>query len=157
MGRVQLFLVTKANGRLQRISSACRCETHKLLHPSQTCWLPLQVVVTRLLEQMPVLILFFKRAATEDRLLAAEMILEKLKDPSTRLYLEFLEYVLPLFTNLNKEMQSEDTRIYLFQGKVSGMLKSILELYIKPEYLEATPLPDVRFKRGHGSLEPKTP
>ncbi|CAN7939068.1 unnamed protein product, partial [Ixodes hexagonus] len=27
-----------------------------------------------------------------------------------------------------------------------GVLKTILEFYIKPEYLEATPLPDVQFK-----------
>ncbi|KAG0427607.1 hypothetical protein HPB47_025359 [Ixodes persulcatus] len=90
--------------------------------------------------------LVLQESGHRDRLLAAETILEKLRDPSTRLYLEFLEYVLPLFTNLNKEMQSEDTRIHLLHGKVSGVLKSILEFYIKPEYLEATPLPDVRFK-----------
>ncbi|KAG0423471.1 hypothetical protein HPB47_000752 [Ixodes persulcatus] len=52
-------------------------QPHKLLHPSQTRWLSLQVVVTRLLEQMPALILFFKKAATEDHLLAAETILNK--------------------------------------------------------------------------------
>ncbi|KAG0411679.1 hypothetical protein HPB47_011200, partial [Ixodes persulcatus] len=52
----------------------------------------------------------------------------------------------PLSTNLNKEMQSEDTRIHLLHGKVSGALKSILEFYIKPGYLDTTPLPDVRFK-----------
>lgn len=137
------FLSPKQTAGYKEFQALADVKPQKLLHPSQTCWLSLQVVVTRLLEQMPVLILFFKKAATEDRLLAAEMILEKLKDPSTRLYLEFLEYVLPLFTNLNKEMQSEDTRIYLLHGKVSGVLKSILELYIKPEYLEATPLPDV--------------
>lgn len=51
---------------------------------------------------MPALISFFKKAAAEDRVLAAEAILEKLSNPSTKLYLELLEYVLPFFTNLNK-------------------------------------------------------
>lgn len=60
--------------------------------------------------------------------------------------LEFLANVLSLFTNLNKEMQSEEKRIYLLHEEVSGLLKTILEFYIKPEYLEATPLPDVQFK-----------
>ncbi|XP_077492088.1 uncharacterized protein LOC144102802 [Amblyomma americanum] len=95
---------------------------------------------------MPALILFFKKAATDDHLLAAEAILEKLIDPSTKLYLEFLEYVLPFFANLNKETQSEETRIHLPHEKVSAMLKCILECYIKRDYLEATALSDVRYK-----------
>ncbi|KAG0435274.1 hypothetical protein HPB47_018584 [Ixodes persulcatus] len=105
----------------------------------------------RLLQQMPALILF-KKAATEDCLLAAKTILEKLKNPSTRLYHEFSEYVLPPFTNLNKEMHWKwadfrlGTRIHLLHGKLSGVLKFILEFYIKPEYSEATPMPNVRFK-----------
>ncbi|CAN7975462.1 unnamed protein product, partial [Ixodes persulcatus] len=147
------FLSLKQTAGYKEFQALADVKPHKLLQPRgwppgghQTRWLSLQVVVKRLLEQMTARILFFKKAATEDRLLAAETILEKLKDPSTRLYLEFLEYVLPLFTNLNKEMQSEDTRIHLLHGKVSGTLKSILEFYIKPEYLKAKPLPDVRFK-----------
>lgn len=140
------FLSPKQTSGYKEFQALANVKPHKLLHPSQTRWLSLQVVVTRLLEQMPALILFFKKAATEDRLLAAETILDKLQDPSTKLYLEFLEYVLPLFTNLNKEMQSEETRMPLLHEKVSGVLKTILEFYMKPEYLEATPLPDVQFK-----------
>ncbi|XP_075543858.1 zinc finger BED domain-containing protein 5-like [Dermacentor variabilis] len=140
------FLSPKQTSAFQEFQKLAEVKPHELLHPSQTRWLSLQVVVTRLLEQMPALILFFKKAATDDRLLAAEAILEKLTDPSTKLYLEFLEYVLPFFTNLNKEMQSEETRIHLLHEKVSAMLKCILECYIKRDYLEATPLSDVRYK-----------
>lgn len=60
-------------------------------------------------------------------MLAAESILEMLQDPSTKLYLEFLEYMLPLVTDLNKDIQSEETRIHLLHRKVSGVLKSILK------------------------------
>lgn len=140
------FLSPKQTSAYQEVQRLAEVKPHKLLHPSQTRWLSLQVVVTRLLEQMPALISFFKKAATEDRVLAAEAILEKLSNPSTKLYLEFLEYVLPFFTNLNKEMQSEETRIHLLHEKVSGTLKCILECYIKRDYLEATPLSDVQYK-----------
>ncbi|KAH6935843.1 hypothetical protein HPB50_010806 [Hyalomma asiaticum] len=92
---------TLAYKEFQRLADV---KPDKLLHPSQTRWLSLHVVATRLLEQMPALITFFKKAATEDRLLAAESILEKLNDPSTKLYLQFLEYVSPFFTNLKEEM-----------------------------------------------------
>lgn len=54
--------------------------------------------------------------------------------------------MLPLFTSLNKEMQLKDTRIHLVHAEFFGVLKSILEFYIKPEYLETTALPDVRFE-----------
>ncbi|KAL1446714.1 hypothetical protein MTO96_044491, partial [Rhipicephalus appendiculatus] len=140
------FLSPKQTSAYQEFQKLAEVKPHKLLHPSQTRWLSLEVVVTRLLEQMPALILFFRKAAIEDRLLAAEAILEKLSDPSTKLYLEFLEYMLPFFTNLNKEMQSEETRIHLLHEKVSGMLKCILECYIKRDYLEATLLSDVQYK-----------
>lgn len=59
---------TLAYKEFQRLADV---KSHKLLHPSQTRWLSLHVAVTRLLEQMPALITFFKKAATEDRLLAA--------------------------------------------------------------------------------------
>nr|XP_037290874.1 uncharacterized protein LOC119186301 [Rhipicephalus microplus] len=140
------FLSPKQTSAYQEVQRLAEVKPHKLLHPSQTRWLSLQVVITRLLEQMPALISFFKKAATEDHVLAAEAILEKLSNPSTKLYLEFLEYVLPFFTNLNKEMQSEETRIHLLHEKVSGTLNCILECYIKRDYLEATPLSDVQYK-----------
>ncbi|KAH8027920.1 hypothetical protein HPB51_011150 [Rhipicephalus microplus] len=86
------FLSPKQTSAYQEVQRLAEVKSHKLLHPSQTRWLSLQVVVTRLLEQMLALISFFKKAATEDRVLAAEAILEKLSNPSTKLYLEFLEY-----------------------------------------------------------------
>nr|XP_050051083.1 uncharacterized protein LOC126547226 [Dermacentor andersoni] len=129
------FLSPKQTSAFQEFQKLAEVKPHKLLHPIKPNKVAasLQVVVTRLLEQMPALILFFKKAATDDRLLAVEAILEKLTDPSTKLYLEFLEYVLPFFTNLNKELQSEETRIHLLHEKVSAMLKCILECYISSE------------------------
>lgn len=67
------------------------------LYPSQIGCLSLEVV-TCLLEQMPALILFFKKLASEDHVPAA--LLEKLSNPSTKFYLASLEYVLPIFHQL---------------------------------------------------------
>lgn len=75
------FLSPKQTSGYKVFQALADVQPHKLLHPSQTRWLSLQVVVTRLLEQMPALILFFKKAATEDHLLAAETILNKRHDP----------------------------------------------------------------------------
>lgn len=103
---VQLLFVSQADVCPSGVPKACRGKV------TQSLGLLLQVVVTCLLDQMPASILFFKKAATEDCVLAAEALLEKLSNPFTKLHLEFPEYMLPFFTNLNKEMQSEKTRIH---------------------------------------------
>ncbi|CAH0552720.1 unnamed protein product [Brassicogethes aeneus] len=61
-------------------------EIHKILHPSQTRWLSLGQVVTRILEQWPALQLFFNKKYLEERLLAAEQIHSSLNDPFIKMY-----------------------------------------------------------------------
>ncbi|XP_069363479.1 SCAN domain-containing protein 3-like [Maniola hyperantus] len=111
---------------------------YKLLHPAQTRWLSLLQVVKRLLEQLPALKLYFQSAVLTDRLLAAQSILDKCLEPTTELYLEFLNFVLPYFNNLNKEMQCESPKLYLLYEKVFTTYKTILECFVKPQYLELT-------------------
>lgn len=79
---------------------------HKILHLAQTRWFSLKSVVLRLLEQYDALKLYFTDAVLHDRLLAAETILQKLNDPLSKLFLQFLKFILPIFNHLNKELQS---------------------------------------------------
>lgn len=111
---------------------------YKLLHPAQTRWLSLLQVVKRLLEQLPALKLYFQSAVLTDRLLAAQSILDKCLEPTTELYLEFLSFVLPYFNDLNKEMQSESPKLYLLYENIFITYKTIMECFLKPEYLELT-------------------
>lgn len=85
---------------------------HKLLHRSQTRWLSLLPVLKRLLEQLPALKLYFQNTVLSDRLLAAQSILDKCLEPTTELYLEFLNFMLPYFNDLNKDMQFESPKLY---------------------------------------------
>ncbi|CAN7942587.1 unnamed protein product [Ixodes pacificus] len=121
-------------------------ERHKMLHPFQTRWLSLHVVMERLLGQFSALLTFFENPAREDRLLAAEVVLHKLKDPTTKLYFQFLDYVLPFFIILNKELQVKETRIHKFHDRVSTILKTIVEAYIKPDSLHNVPLERLRYR-----------
>ncbi|KAL3225088.1 hypothetical protein MRX96_004671 [Rhipicephalus microplus] len=57
------FLSPKQTSAYQEVQRLAKVKPHKLLHPSQTRWLSLQVVVTRLLEQMPALISFFQKSS----------------------------------------------------------------------------------------------
>ena len=82
----------------------------------------------------------------EDRLLSAETILQKLNNPVHRLYLEFLDYVLPLFTELNCEMQAEQPKLYLLHKRISSVLHTLLESYLKSGYLKSTPLANVNVR-----------
>ncbi|XP_068232268.1 SCAN domain-containing protein 3-like [Palaemon carinicauda] len=140
------FLSPKQTMALKEFQEFVNVKPHKILHPSQTRWLSLHSVVKRLLEQLPALKLFFTQAALKDRLVAAETILQRLNDPITKLYLEFLDHVLPFFCDLNKEMQAQDPKIYTLKARISAVLFTILECYLKPSYLNSTPLDKVRVR-----------
>ncbi|GBP30942.1 hypothetical protein EVAR_28584_1 [Eumeta japonica] len=109
-----------------------------MLHPAQTRWLSLNEVVNRLLEQLPAIKLYFQSAVLTDRLLSAQSILTKAMEPTTELYLEFLRFALPIFTDLNKEMQAEKPKLYLLYDQIYTAYVTILECFIQPVYLELT-------------------
>lgn len=92
--------------------SFCGIKIHKILHLSQTRWLSVHSVVCRILEQYRALQLFFTDSVANNDILAADNILKKLNDPTTKLFLQFLEFALPFFNNVNKEMQSESPKLY---------------------------------------------
>lgn len=119
---------------------------HKLLHPSQTRWLSLLSVIKRVLEQYNALKLYFRTQYVEDGLLQSEKIYNQLENPCTKLYLEFLNYILPLFINLNIEFQSETPCIHLIYSRITTTYKTLLECYIKPEYLRNTDISLLQFR-----------
>jgi len=59
-------------------------------------------------------------------------------EPTTELYLEFLNFVLPYFNDLNKEMQSEHFKIYLLYERIFTTYKSLLECFLRQECFELT-------------------
>lgn len=119
---------------------------HKMLHPAQTRWLSLEAAVCRVLEQYDALNLFFIDAVANDRILAAENILIKLQDPFTKLYLQFLEYSLSFFNNLNRQMQSEQPKIHELHSSVSSIYKTFLESFIKREIILNVSLDKINYK-----------
>lgn len=106
---------------------------HKLLHPSQTRWLSLHPKVKRTIEQYQALKLYFQGQYLIDK--KAESIFFKLSNKFTILYLHFLDFVLPMLTNLNLLFQSQSPQIHTVYSKVSTTYKAILDCYLKPEYI----------------------
>jgi len=108
---------------------------HKLLHPAQTRWLSLHSVVKRILSQYPALKLCFTSAALNDGLDNAKIILDRLTNPLTLLYFEFLDFVLPFFIDLNIEMQSTTVKIHLVYDRIGSLYKEIMNCYMKQSYI----------------------
>lgn len=127
---------TKRLGAFKVQQDVCMVKPHKILRPGQTRWLSLEAVVKRILEQYEPLTLFFEKEASEQKLLAPATILNWLKDPQTKIFLQFLEFVLPIFNKLNRLFQSETILIDTVYESVLNLYKDIISLYMKPEFVK---------------------
>ncbi|ENN70857.1 hypothetical protein YQE_12435, partial [Dendroctonus ponderosae] len=90
-----------------KFQNLCKIKIHKILRPFQTRWLSVHAAVARILEQYNDLKSFFVDAVDRNDILAAENVLSRLNDSTTKFFLQFLDYILTFFNNLNREMQSE--------------------------------------------------
>lgn len=142
----------KRTAEFVEFQTFCDVKVHKLLHPSQTRWLSVHSAINRILEQFEPLKLFFIDAVTSNDVLAAENILEKLQDPETRLFLEFLDFVLPLFNGLNREMQSESPKIHVIFKNVCTVLKTLYESFLKRSYINSTQIENIEHKNPRNFL-----
>ncbi|KAE9522707.1 hypothetical protein AGLY_016890 [Aphis glycines] len=89
----------------------------KFLQASQTRWLSLHSCVKRILEQYKALKLYFEDEHLIDN--KASNIHSVLSNPFTELYLNFLDFSLPILTNVNLAFQSESPQIHLIYSKVA--------------------------------------
>ena len=110
-------------------------EPHRLLHPSQTRWLSLHQCVARMVEQWPALRSFF--ASTDERLVVVQRTLERLDNPTLKLYFLFLDEVLPLFNCFNQLFQSERPLLHVLHSELIVLYKKFLLKFIQEEVVEA--------------------
>lgn len=89
---------SKRQAELKQFQMFLNLKPHKLLHPSQTRWLSLIAVVSRILEQWDSLKLYFTDTYLSQRLVSTETIYYGLSDPFMKLRHLFLNWSLPLFT-----------------------------------------------------------
>ena len=116
-----------------------------MLQPAQTRWLSLICVVKRILEQYEALKLYFQ-AESSDGIESANEILNNLLNSTTKLYLEILEYTLPIFIDLNLEFQAESPRIHLTYDHVKSAYLSVLKCYLKPQYVDNTDVSAIQYR-----------
>lgn len=128
---------------------------HKLLHQAQTRWLSLHSVVKRILSQYPSLKLYFTSAALNDGLENAKIILDRLTNPLTLLYFEFLDFVLPFFIDLNIEMQSTTVKIHVVYDRIGSLYKEILNCYMKQNYISNKDVIEIQYSNPEFYLDLK--
>lgn len=126
---------SKRQHELRQFQVFAEVEIHKILHPSQTRWLSLTAVVSRILEQWAALQLFFNEKYLEERLHAAEQIHQGLNDPFMKLYFLFLKFVLPKIANLNQYFQSEKVLIANIHTIMCDTYKELLLCYMQRDYV----------------------
>lgn len=119
---------------------------NKILHPSCTRWLALNECIKVFITNYTPLVGFFKVEDKINSVSSAKRISEKLDDPLTKVYFQFLEYILPFFVNINLEMQSEDIKIHLIYARVSTFYKTLLENFMDSDYIRKTDVQNIDFK-----------
>ena len=126
--------------RLAEFQHFAQVEPHKILKPAQTRWLSLQMCVSCFLEQWDALESFFADAAEKEQLVAAENVASTLKNPIVKLYFQFLDYVLPMFTKFNRLFQSEYPNLHCLTRELVTLYKSLLSCYMTNAYIRSRPI-----------------
>ncbi|XP_045112696.1 uncharacterized protein LOC123505453 [Portunus trituberculatus] len=130
----------------QEFEAFASVKAYKFLHPEQTRLLSVHELVSKILENYDVLMSYFAKAKLVDRLETPEAVLQRLSIPVTKLYLMFLDFVLPIFDNLDRHMQSESSQIHVLHNAVRIALKTIFECYLDDAYISSTLLKDIEYR-----------
>ncbi|KAG0426451.1 hypothetical protein HPB47_026426 [Ixodes persulcatus] len=125
----------KRQAQLAELQEYLHKEKNKILRPSETRWLVLHQCVERVLQEWETLKLLFLQAATEDRIVAAELILKDM-NPITEAYLKFMQCVLGFFNKLNAMFQSKDSLIAVIQEESQRLLRCLCQNFMKPSSIE---------------------
>lgn len=108
------------------------------MSPSVTRWLSLQACVNRVLEQYDVLSEYFRLKVLEDPSKITEEIINVLDNKLTKVYLEFMSYVLDLFNDFNRLFQSEKPLLHQLKPDIHKLIKSIASNYMQFNYCKTT-------------------
>lgn len=107
-----------------------KTEIHKILSPSITRWLSLEQCVKRVLEQYDPLQAYFRELVFEDPSKTTEDIIKSLDNLFTKIFLEFMSYILGILNDFNKLFQSEAPLLYKLKPETSRLLKTIYSNFL---------------------------
>jgi len=88
-------------------------------------------------------VVFFCGCSKRERLVAAENVALTLKNPIVKLYFQFLDYVLRVFTKFNRLFQSEYPNLHRLTRELVSLYKSFLSCYMTNAYIKSTPISEL--------------
>lgn len=141
----------KRISELKEFQEYCSVKPHKILGICQTRWLSIEGVILRIIEQWDSLKIYFVSCVYEVQGVRASQISEEMTC-EVKCYFLFLSYILPIINNLNKEFQSESSRLpYLYISLKSNVLL-ILSNFVKKTVLinKGT---NIDYKHKHNQLK----
>ena len=124
---------SKRQNDFTTIQDVVQAVNHRIPKLAQTRWLSKENVVSRILEQWEVLVVYFQSESRNDKVDGASKIYKLLVARGTKHMLCFLEYVLSKVNALNLEFQSQQFRLHKLHSMVSTEYKIILSFFIKEE------------------------
>ncbi|KAJ8958371.1 hypothetical protein NQ314_006432 [Rhamnusium bicolor] len=117
--------------KLKEFQEFFKTDIHKVLLPSVTRWLSVQQCTDRILEKYDVLKAYFRETTFEDPSRTNEEILKHLENSFTKIYLEFMSYILGILNDFNTLFQSEVPLLHKLKLEVIRMLKILYSNYTK--------------------------
>lgn len=115
---------------------------HRILRHYDIRWLSLYECVHRIIEQYSALKNFFQGQylGNTNANVACKFLFDNLNCEETKLYITFLDFILPLTNKFNLIFQSDHTVIHRLHSDIQSMLASILSCYMKLIYVKTTPI-----------------
>nr|XP_033339076.1 SCAN domain-containing protein 3-like isoform X1 [Megalopta genalis] len=125
----RIFNYTEQSGKrkLELVELQMFASTHTKLEASETQWLSIRECVAKLLEQWPILLIYFEG---QNNAYATEIFVD-LNSPYTKAYLEFLNYSLKIITRYNTIFQSKQANISTMVEQCHDLLKDLGCNYLK--------------------------
>lgn len=136
---------------------ACGLEPYKILKFVSTRWLSLLEAINRLLSQWNAIVEFFSSDLEFKQNAKFRNIKKVILSPDTKLYLLFLEAVLPIFTTLNVKLQSDVPQIHLVRRYLNSFFMDLLVRFLQPSAISSFSSSDITkidfLKSSHQKLD----
>ncbi|XP_076663229.1 uncharacterized protein LOC143366223 isoform X3 [Andrena cerasifolii] len=108
----------------------------KVRQPSATKWLVLSECIKRVLNQWTVLFSALAEASTEKGAGVAKRIFSSLNCLYTKAYLQFMDYILVIFTELSQLFQSSKVLVHRLLPECYRLLKTLGGNFLQSKYLK---------------------
>ncbi|KAH9383036.1 hypothetical protein HPB48_023711 [Haemaphysalis longicornis] len=98
---------SKRQAQVSALQEFLQTEKRNILRPCETRWLVLYACVERVLKEWETLRLLLLQSSVEDRIVAAQFILNHMNYSVTEAYFRFMKFVLKFFNRLRKRKATE--------------------------------------------------